>query len=455
MDNLEWQRPIFWEPGIYSFLLFCPLVVLLSAYRRARPADWFLYLAFAAVSLMALRNTIFLGLVGPVLLAAYIPKWRFLPAAALTLAAAALVFYDVAPAMASGNILAFRAAQWQLPAGAADFIQTHRIADRMFNGYETGGYLVWRLWPLQRDFIDPRGLSEEAYADYRRILANTDSAGGKSAEKLLEKYRIQMLVIDGFDYLSGQVYPLAAELARANNAAWKLIFADSASFVFMRHPPPGVEPLDSVPALLAGLEQQCEMHIRQDPRRPRCARGLAEFHAFLGHPAQAEQWMAYYLERRVEPDPEAERTYNSLRVTSWNDKALSLESKGDLAGAEPLFRSALALAEATLGPNHQDTAGSLNNLAGLLESKGDYAAAEPLYRRALAIAERSLGPGDPRVATSLDNLAGLLAAKGDYTGAEPLYRRALDIAERALGPDDPDTQSIRENLANLRRAGAQ
>ena len=106
-----------------------------------------------------------------------------LAASAAILAMAALLVYDVAPALASGNAFAFRAAQWQLPSGAADFIQAHHLTDRMFNNYETGGYLVWRLWPMQRDFIDPRGLSEDAYADYRRILMNSDAEGKQGAEK--------------------------------------------------------------------------------------------------------------------------------------------------------------------------------------------------------------------------------------------------------------------------------
>jgi len=85
----------------------------------------------------------------------------------------------------------------------------------------------------------------------------------------------------------------------------------------------------------------------------------------------------------------------------------------------------------------------------LLESKGDYAGAEPLYRRALAIAEKTLGPNHPNTATALDNLAGLLESGGDVAGAEPLYRRALSIAEKALGPDHPTTREIRENLDAL------
>jgi tetratricopeptide (TPR) repeat protein len=434
---LEWQRPLFWEPSMYSFLLFGSLVTLLLARRRTRPVDWLLYFGFAIISLMAIRNTIFMGLAGPVIMAAYLPKWRPGPVIAVLLTTAALLVSGV------GNTFGLHAAEWQLPVGAAGFIQSHQITDRMFNPYETGGYLVWRLWPMQRDFIDPRGLSEAAYADYGRLLNNIDT------DKLIRKYGIEMLVLEGFDYLSGQVYPLAVELANSRQTEWKLVYSDSQGVIFMRHPPPGVQPLNATEALLQSLEAQCGLHMQHDPSRPRCARGLGELYAAIDRPAPARQWMATYLQHRTEPDPESERIYQSMNVTALNDEALSLESKGDLAAAEPLFRQAVAIAEKSLGPNHPDTAGSLNNLASLLESKGDYAAAEPLFGRALAIVETSLGPGDPRTAAALDNLAGLFEAEGNYAAAEPLYRRALSIAEKTLGPDHSTTQSIHEDLDAL------
>jgi tetratricopeptide (TPR) repeat protein len=48
-----------------------------------------------------------------------------------------------------------------------------------------------------------------------------------------------------------------------------------------------------------------------------------------------------------------------------------------------------------LGPQHPDTASSLNNLALLLKTQGDYAAARPLFERALAIFENVLGTDHP------------------------------------------------------------
>ena len=54
-----------------------------------------------------------------------------------------------------------------------------------------------------------------------------------------------------------------------------------------------------------------------------------------------------------------------------------------------------------------DLAMSLNNLAGLYFGQGNYASAEPLFRRALEIREKTLGPEHPDTAASLNNLAAL------------------------------------------------
>ena len=101
------------------------------------------------------------------------------------------------------------------------------------------------------------------------------------------------------------------------------------------------------------------------------------------------------------------------------------------------------------GRSMPDTLTSVNNLASLLWSKGDYAAAEPLFRRALEACERVLGSEHPDTLTSVNNLASLLWKKGDYAAAEPLFRRALEAFERVLGPEHPDTLTSVNNLAGL------
>ena len=84
------------------------------------------------------------------------------------------------------------------------------------------------------------------------------------------------------------------------------------------------------------------------------------------------------------------------------------------------------------GPDHPDTAQSLNSLAVLYYEQGKYKQAEPLSQRALAIREQQLEPDHPDTAQSLNNLAVLYYEQGKYKQAEPLLQRAIAIREHQL-----------------------
>ena len=145
--------------------------------------------------------------------------------------------------------------------------------------------------------------------------------------------------------------------------------------------------------------------------------------------------------------PEHPDTANSL-----DNLALLLQAQGELAAARPLNERALAIREEVLGPEHSDTATSLNNLALLLQAQGELAAARPLNERALAIREKVLGPEHPDTANSLSNLANLLQAQGELAAARPLHERGLSIREKVLGPEHPRTATSLNNLAVLLQA---
>jgi hypothetical protein len=292
-SNLEWQYPAFWEPSAYSLVLFGSLIVMLVRRRETRPADWLLLFVFGAASLLAVRNTILMGLVGSVLLFAYLPALkRPLPVSAAYVCAAALIaaagFH-----LRTGQAFQFHEAAWQLPVRAADFLARHKVRARMFNTYANGGYLVWRLWPMQKDFIDPRGLSEQAFADYGHILQYAPDVNA-----LLDKYGIEVIVVDGFDRFSGQVRGLPVALSDPSQQTWKLVQADDRGMVFMRNPPPGVQPLNNLQAL-ASIELACKEQLDRDPAQPGCADGLARVYAnIIGDRARADQWSAVYQSRK-------------------------------------------------------------------------------------------------------------------------------------------------------------
>ena len=139
-------------------------------------------------------------------------------------------------------------------------------------------------------------------------------------------------------------------------------------------------------------------------------------------------------------------------ATALNNLARLLQATNRLPEAEPLLRRTLAIYEASFGPNHPNVATALSNLAQVLQDTNRLPEAEPLMRRATDIFEKSYGPEHPNVATSLTNLAALLLATHRFQEAEPLMRRALEIDERRFGPDHPNIARDLNNLAQLLNA---
>ncbi|MGB9454436.1 MAG: hypothetical protein WCB12_00195 [Bryobacteraceae bacterium] len=304
---LEWGRPPLWPPPLFGVLLAAAAGAMVWQRRKVRIGDWLLLAAFSTGAFTAERNTIFMGFFAPVFLASYLPWKRLLPALAGWAAAAALaagIFWGIV----AGNFFQLHAAEWRYPAGAADFLEAHDVTGRMFNTYEYGGYLIWRLWPRGRVFIDGRALSERIFDDYARILYNHDASGGKSAEQLLGQYGIQVIIMNTFEYVTGTVYLLAPALADPAQTEWKLVYRDPQALVWMRRPPAGVAPLGSL-EVFGQMEAECGLHLDREPGLPRCARSLAQTFAKIGDFTRARRWLGAYLEHPHPPDPEAEQAY--------------------------------------------------------------------------------------------------------------------------------------------------
>ena len=183
-------------------------------------------------------------------------------------------------------------------------------------------------------------------------------------------------------------------------------------------------------------------------------RGTFELKLLAGHPPE--------LPPRERAQAEREELQRALAVieatrgpehpdtaTSLNRLAVLLYSQGDYAAARPYSERALAIREKVLGPEHADTARSLNNLAMLLQAQGDYTAARSYIERALAINDKTLGPEHPDTALNLNNLASLLYSQGDYAAGRSYIERALAIDEKALGPEHPRTATDLNNLAMM------
>jgi hypothetical protein len=290
---LEWARPAWFAFSEFTVLWMGAALLMLWAWRRVRPVDWILFAAFAAAAFSAQRNTILIGLIAPIVIVTYFPWKRALPP--FVPFAASLVLIGGGMAVSWGNAFQLRAAEWRYPAGAADFLLAHHVTGPIFNTYEYGGYLIWRLWPEQRVFIDGRSLSESLFQDYGRILYNVEESGGRNAPQLLDRYGVQTIVMNTFEYSQGLVYRLAPALADPQQTEWKLVYDDPTAIVLMRHPPDGVAPLDSL-RVLTHMEAECDLHLQHEPRLSLCARALSRVFMQVGDQARARQWYGRYRE---------------------------------------------------------------------------------------------------------------------------------------------------------------
>jgi hypothetical protein len=313
---IEWQPPSLWgAPHGYDILLYAAALALVLSWRKVRLEHWILFAAFAAASLTAFRNIPLIGFLAPVLIAGYFPFRVQLPAA-LRWAPTVLAMASVAAVVAQGRSLQFRPAEWTLPAGAADYLAAHHVTGPIFNTYEQGGYLIWKLGPHARVFIDGRSLSEAVYKDYNQILFNTGSAADQVTgprEELLNRYGIQAVVMNTMDYVSGALYPLAIALANPISTEWALVYEDAQAVVFVRQPPPGSSALSNkLGRVLRHLNRECEAYIENSPDTPLCARTLADYWSRNQARDAARRMLLLYRSHAKHPDEGVERALREL-----------------------------------------------------------------------------------------------------------------------------------------------
>ncbi len=141
-------------------------------------------------------------------------------------------------------------------------------------------------------------------------------------------------------------------------------------------------------------------------------------------------------------------------AAALEQRAHDLTYAGKPKEARPLAERALALREKYLGPEHADTATTLNTLGEACTDLGDFPRAEECFRRALALREKLFPEPHADTALSLSNLADLHFKRGEYSRADPLNRRALAMRSALAGADSMEAAKSWNNLgAQLLQSG--
>ena len=180
-------------------------------------------------------------------------------------------------------------------------------------------------------------------------------------------------------------------------------------------------------------------------------KSAGDVHLLLGYWRNSdglEQMAAYYTERCEQLDTPAADP--QIAGDYFHHVCEFLRLSGFAPAAVPIARKLVKLREERLGPEHADTAWSLNNLAVVLqEVDSNDEEVEPLLQRSMEIRRKVLGEDHPLLAGSLNNLGTHYVEHDRLEEASLVLHQAYDIWHHHYGLHNRNTLYALNNLAHV------
>jgi hypothetical protein len=109
------------------------------------------------------------------------------------------------------------------PAAAVDFMRAQSIRGNLYDTYGWGGYLIWRLYPGTRVFIDGRAdVYGDQFIEDQYLKAYR---GGDDWRAPLDQYDVRTVLVE-------PNAPIATQIAR--DSTWKKMFEDKQAVIYSR-----------------------------------------------------------------------------------------------------------------------------------------------------------------------------------------------------------------------------
>ena len=236
--TVETMPADFSSAGTWPFALLIGMgIIIILATRRTQSASHiFLLGGFALLGLLMARNIpLFAIASAPILseglgtLLGRVPRWKQIEAniAALESPLRGAVW----PIIVSVGIAVFLGSRYQVqkealtrfdarvfPVAAADWLVQNPQSGNMFNDFNWGGYLLYRLWPDEKVFLD----------------SQTDFYG----EALVQEYETAWTAAEGWDAVldayavDWAILPVAAPLTtRLQETGWTVLYEDKTAII--------------------------------------------------------------------------------------------------------------------------------------------------------------------------------------------------------------------------------
>ena len=210
----EWKSPDFHQPHFQAvlILLLATFFFLAVSNKRERPGRLLLLMATSFAMLRSGRNVPFFALVATPLFAEHLWEWlkgqpwastlitstetnpgkRSIPRIVINslIILVALIFCGLAAQRAAAEQPLIE--EQQFPKAAVDYLKQQRPPQPIFNEYAWGGYLIWRLYPDYRVYIDGRAdvFGDKLVAEFIQV-----NDGKPRWRELLQQYGTQTVLV--------------------------------------------------------------------------------------------------------------------------------------------------------------------------------------------------------------------------------------------------------------------
>ena len=229
----EWFSPDFhllmWQP--FAWLILALIGAGMIGKKSISPTNILLTVVFGYAALISMRNIPFFALVAIPVLAEQVGS---LVKIRTTVHAPGRLFQLVVPILL-GSILLITSLRFiqvvqgqpkteaeNFPKTAVDWLLENAPTGNLFNSYNWGGYLIWRMYPKERVYIDGRA---DVYGDAFIFDYLSISNAKPGWEERLNNKAIQTVLIESDA-------PLAAMLRQSPE--WHVAFVDKGSTVFIK-----------------------------------------------------------------------------------------------------------------------------------------------------------------------------------------------------------------------------
>ncbi len=297
---MEWLPPTFAQTPLFYIVLSLCAIILLIRWRRIDTSETLFFIAFLYMGLSQIRHTTLVAILAAFFMPASIQEillpiskgrvrkmWK-IAVSAITLLLLTIYIFDIDKAGAGLQDKTY-------PAKAADFLLEKGLEKNIYNSYDWGGYLMWRLYPEYLVFVDGRSGSKNTFNASTKI---DNLLQGWEAE--LDRFGIRTVITRTCYDDTGGPIPLIDALADSDE--WIPVYSDDIALIFIRKDSVELINGHKVPraAIYKTMQTEAERLYGRDRSRTRALLAIGRSSLRLGQYQKAARYYDLFLKKAPE-----------------------------------------------------------------------------------------------------------------------------------------------------------